>query len=49
MGKTFLENLIIPNFIDEIIEYFCTSWPLSLNKILNNDENLKRHIGNTKW
>jgi hypothetical protein len=48
-GKNFLEELNYSEFhIDEIIEYFKnSSWSdvIKANKQLNNDENLKRHIG----
>ena len=48
-GKNFLEELNYSEFhIDEIIEYFNnSSWTdvIKANKQLNNDENLKRHIG----
>ncbi len=48
-GKNFLEELNYSEFhIDEIIEYFKnSSWldVIKANKQLNNDENLKRHIG----
>lgn len=49
-GKNFLEELNYSEFhIDEIIEYFKnSSWSdvIKANKQLNNEENLKRHIGN---
>lgn len=48
-GKNFLEELNYSEFhIDQIIEYFKnSSWldVINANKQLNNDENLKRHIG----
>lgn len=48
-GKNFLEELNYSEFnIDEIIEYFNnSSWTdvIKANKQLNNEENLKRHIG----
>lgn len=48
-GKNFLEELNYSEFhIDEIIQYFKnSSWSdvIKANKQLNNDENLKRHIG----
>ena len=48
-GKNFLEELNYSEFnIDEIIEYFKnSSWTdvIKANKQLNNEENLKRHIG----
>ena len=48
-GKNFLEELNYSEFhIDEIIEYFKnSSWSdvIKANKQLNNEENLKRHIG----
>lgn len=48
-GKNFLEELNYSEFhIDELIEYFKnSSWSdvIKANKQLNNDENLKRHIG----
>jgi hypothetical protein len=48
-GKNFLEELNYSEFhIDEIIEYFNnSSWTdvVKANKQLNNEENLKRHIG----
>ncbi len=48
-GKNFLEELNYSEFhIDEIVEYFKnSSWTdvIKANKQLNNDENLKRHIG----
>lgn len=48
-GKNFLEELNYSEFhIDQIIEYFKnSSWSdvINANKQLNNDENLKRHIG----
>jgi hypothetical protein len=48
-GKNFLEELNYSEFhIDEIIEYFNnSSWTdvIKANRQLNNDENLKRHIG----
>lgn len=48
-GKNFLEELNYSEFhIDEIVEYFKnSSWTdvIKVNKQLNNDENLKRHIG----
>jgi hypothetical protein len=48
-GKNFLEELNYSEFhIDEILEYFNnSSWTdvIKANKQLNNDDNLKRHIG----
>ncbi|MBN8663808.1 MAG: hypothetical protein J0L83_04505 [Chitinophagales bacterium] len=48
-GKNFLEELNYSEFhIDEIVEYFNnSSWTdvIKANKQLNNEENLKRHIG----
>jgi hypothetical protein len=48
-GKNFLEELNYSEFhIDEILEYFKnSSWTdvIKANKQLNNEENLKRHIG----
>lgn len=48
-GKNFLEELNYSEFhIDEILEYFNnSSWTdvIKANKQLNNEENLKRHIG----
>ena len=48
-GKNFLEELNYSEFhIEDILEYFKnSSWTdvIKANKQLNNDENLKRHLG----